>query len=171
MKKLNNFRLIAGLLLSLMLVISSCDEDDDNNVDLPADEVEFKDITLSGAAEVQDPAVVTDGSGEIDAVYDKDTNILTYSIRWELGDENDETVGMHLHGPATKTENAGVVIGIPLSATGGGGYNEEGSSSGSVSGSTRALTQAEEDQLLNGLWYLNIHSTTYPDGELRGQIE
>ena len=33
------------------------------------------------------------------------------------------------------------------------------------------LTQEEEDQLLNGMWYLNIHSTTYPAGELRGQVE
>ena len=29
----------------------------------------------------------------------------------------------------------------------------------------------KEDSLLNGYYYMNFHTTTYPGGEIRGQIE
>jgi hypothetical protein len=35
---------------------------------------------------------------------------------------------------------------------------------------TVTLTDAQETDLLAGLWYLNIHSATYAGGEIRGQI-
>ena len=74
---------------------------------------------------------------------------------------DDETVGMHFHGPATPQQNAGVIIPVT-------GFTNN--STGSLTGSTRALTKAEEKQLLNGLWYFNIHSTTHKGGELRGNL-
>jgi hypothetical protein len=33
-----------------------------------------------------------------------------------------------------------------------------------------ALTSQEEADLKNGLYYVNIHSDAYPDGEIRGQL-
>lgn len=165
-----NFWLMVSLLVSFTLVLSSCDEDDDIN--LPANEVKFENIALTGDAEISNPPVTTTGSGTLNAVYNQDTKKISYTVNWTLGNENDKTVGMHFHGPASITENAPIVIGIPLSSTGGGGYTGggTGSNTGTVSGQTRALTQAEEEQLLDGKWYLNIHSTTYPNGELRGQV-
>jgi hypothetical protein len=166
-----NYWLMACMLLSLMFVLSSCD-DDDGDINIPANEVKFENIALTGAAEVQDPPVSTTGSGTLNAVYNEDTKKISYTINWTLGSSTDKTVGMHLHGPATTTENASIIIGIPLSSTGTGDYDGGGSDSGTgtVSGQTRALTEAEEEQLLGGLWYLNVHSTTYPNGELRGQL-
>ena len=35
----------------------------------------------------------------------------------------------------------------------------------------RTLSQSEGDQLLAGLWYVNVPSDAFPDGEIRGQIE
>ena len=32
------------------------------------------------------------------------------------------------------------------------------------------LTPAQETDLKNGLYYINIHSAEYPDGEIRGQL-
>lgn len=171
MKNLTKRLLMAFVLFSLALVLSNCD-DEEAVVDLPDKEVEFLDIALTGEAEVQTPAVVTDGTGKLNAVYNENTKKITYTISWKLGNESDKTVGMHFHGPATPSENAAIIIGIPLTQNSGGGYTDPGSESeGSVSGQTRALTQEEEDQLLNGMWYLNIHSTTYPSGELRGQVK
>ena len=172
MKLFKNYWLVVSLLLSLVFVVSSCDDDDDGGVDLPDNEVRFDNIALTGAAEVQTPPVTTTGTGELDAVYNMDTRRISYVVTWTLGNASDQTVGMHFHGPATTTQNAPVVIGLPL--TGTSGYDPGSGSSGSsgtISGQTRALTDQEEDDLLNGLWYLNVHSTTYPDGELRGQVE
>lgn len=158
MKKSNNNWLLASMLLCLMFVFSSCDDDDD----VTRNEVIFDDIALTGEPEVQTNPVVTDGEGMLDAIYNKDTNVLTYTITWELGNADDKTTGMHFHGPASLTESAGVVIPIQLSTD---------APMGSITGETRALTQTEEDQLLSGMWYLNIHSSTYPGGELRGQLD
>ena len=32
------------------------------------------------------------------------------------------------------------------------------------------LTDAQEAELLGGMWYFNLHTAQYPDGELRGQV-
>ncbi|WP_461491503.1 CHRD domain-containing protein [Pontibacter sp. HJ8] len=172
MKLFKNYWLVVSLLLSLLFVVNSCDDSDDDDDDTPpAAEVAFNNIALTAANEVQTPPVTSTGTGTLNATYNMDTKKITYRVTWSLGNTNDNTEGMHFHGPASLTESASIVIGIPL-ATGGGGYNpgDDVGSSGSVSGETRALTQVEEDQLLDGLWYLNIHSTTYPNGELRGQL-
>lgn len=68
---------------------------------------------------------------------------------------------MHFHGPAATTANAGVQFDI---------QNYPVRTTGSVSGQTQPLTEAQEADLLNGLWYYNLHTNTFPSGELRGQI-
>jgi hypothetical protein len=44
-----------------------------------------------------------------------------------------------------------------------------GVTSGSFSG-TATITDAQETDLLAGLWYVNIHTTTSGGGEIRGQV-
>jgi hypothetical protein len=171
MKLFKNYWLVVSLLLSLVFVVSSCSDDDDD--DNPStNEVTFENIALTGENEIQNPPIITTGTGELDATYNKDTKRISYAVNWRLGNANDQTVGMHFHGPASKTENAAIIIGIPL--TGSSSYDPDSGNSGSsgtVTGQTRELTQQEEDDLLNGRWYFNIHSTTHPNGELRGQVE
>ena len=41
--------------------------------------------------------------------------------------------------------------------------------SGAYSGSA-TITDLQEADLLNGLWYVNIHTTTSAGGEIRGQV-
>ena len=41
---------------------------------------------------------------------------------------------------------------------------------GSPSFLMRMLTDMDIEQLPGGLWYVNVHSTTYPGGEIRGQF-
>ncbi|MCX2739841.1 CHRD domain-containing protein [Pontibacter anaerobius] len=170
MKQFRNLWLMIGLLFSLTLVLSSCDDDDDDGTIAPVDEVAFENIALTGEAEVQDQPVVTDGSGTLHVFYNMETNVIRYNVTWQLGNDADVTTGMHFHGPATTSESAEIVIGIPISGS-TSGYDEDEPNKGAISGQTRPLTQQEEEQFLSGLWYLNIHSTTYPDGELRGQVD
>jgi len=78
----------------------------------------------------------------------------------------------HIHGPAPIGTAAGVLynLGVP-------GIVTLGSTAGTISGSvdlvagTGGFTIAQQlSQLNGGLWYVNIHDTTFPGGEIRGQI-
>ncbi|CAM3564862.1 CHRD domain-containing protein [Pontibacter korlensis] len=148
-----------SLLVCLMVLgglTVACDDDDDIDI---VDEVEFVNVELLGANER--PPVESSGSGEMDVVYNDATNMLTYTISWELGNPDDNTVAMHFHGPADVNSSAPPVIDIT-------GFDTD--NSGTVTGTTRALTDDEEADLKAGLWYVNIHSATHPSGELRGNL-
>ncbi|MCX2738331.1 CHRD domain-containing protein [Pontibacter anaerobius] len=148
------------LLLCLLLCClgTSCGEDDEGDIGLDK-EIEFNGIALLGSNER--PAVTTAGAGEMDAVYDDVNNTLRYTITWQLGNPDDATTAMHFHGPADVNSSAPPVVTIE-------GFDTD--DNGNLSGTTRKLTQEEEDDLKAGLWYLNIHSTSHPAGELRGNL-
>ena len=158
-RNLLRHRLLLAVLLLLGTFMTACDEDDINLDDLLNNDVNFEGVQLKGANEV--PMVQSDGFGLINVYYNSKTRIITFDLAWTLGKSADQTVGMHFHGPATPQQSAGVIIPVT-------GFTNN--STGSLTGSTRALTKEEEKQLLNGLWYFNIHSTTHPSGELRGNL-
>ena len=108
---------------------------------------------LRGANEV--PPTASMGSGSVDAMFNKDTNLL----RWKLsyaGLTGPATAG-HFHGPAMVGANAGVALGWtgPITSP------MEGSAT---------LTPAQAADLLAGKWYANIHTAASPGGEVRGQM-
>ena len=65
----------------------------------------------------------------------------------------------HLHGPAPTTANAPVIV--PLDVSGG--------LSGTIAGGG-TLSPAQVTDLQAGQVYINVHSTIYPDGEIRAQV-
>lgn len=144
---------VAGL--AAILLTAGCNDDDaDDNL------VTFRNIPLTGANEV--PAITTSGSGTFDGTYNRTTKVLNYTLKWSLGDPAATTTNMHFHGPAEPTESKPPRIPITGFPT--------GSANQSFSGATPALDATQEEELLNGKWYVNIHSSTYPGGELRGQL-
>ncbi len=108
---------------------------------------------LSGASEV--PPVISNGSGTIDAVLNKQTNTLNWTITY-AGLSGPVTAG-HFHGPAMAGQNAGVAV--PLT----------GSMASPIKGSA-TLTAAQATDLMAGKWYVNLHTAANPSGELRGQV-
>ena len=66
----------------------------------------------------------------------------------------------HIHGPAPAGMNAAIII--PLTIT--------GTTSGTVTG-TATMDQAQMDMMLSGQTYVNIHSSNYPAGEIRAQVQ
>ncbi len=113
--------------------------------------------TLSGLEEV--PPNASPGTGNLRGTYDDNTNTIVFLVYWQNFTAG--TTAAHFHGPALPGVNAGVQIGFtgfPTAVT-----------SGSY-GNIFVLTAAQETQLLNGLWYVNIHSSQFPGGEIRSQL-
>ncbi len=65
----------------------------------------------------------------------------------------------HIHGPAAKGVNAGVLIPLSVDAAKGTLSKES------------VVTDAQIADLKAGKWYVNIHSQAFPGGEIRGQLE
>ncbi|RIL06906.1 MAG: CHRD protein [Proteobacteria bacterium] len=113
--------------------------------------------SLDGAQET--PAVVTPATGFATGSYDDVTNLLTWSITYS--DLIGTTTNAHFHGPAAPGVGpAGVQLGISFTS---------GVTAATLNGSG-TITEAQEADLLAGLWYINIHSTFRTGGEIRGQV-
>jgi hypothetical protein len=110
---------------------------------------------LDGANEV--PMTFSGGSGTALASYDDTTGMLSWSVTYD--GLTSEATGAHFHGPAAEGENAGVQLNI----------GETGLAS-PLQGAA-PITPEQAAALLGGLWYVNIHSATFPDGEIRGQLK
>ncbi len=65
----------------------------------------------------------------------------------------------HIHGPAPVGVNAGVLVALPGPAA----------TFGTLSGVV-AVTPTIVGHMLAGNTYVNIHTSTYPGGEIRGQV-
>lgn len=113
------------------------------------------DFDLSGCQEV--PRVSTTGTGNASVTVDTLNNTVT--VEGSFSDLTSPATAAHIHGPAKQGQNAGVILTLELS----------GDTSGFITGNG-TLTPAEIDDVLNGLTYVNVHSDTYPGGEIRGQI-
>lgn len=116
------------------------------------------DLALSGQFEV--PANPSTASGVLVGTYDDATNVLSFTLMFNglLG----QATAAHFHGPAAAGTNGPVVIGFA-------GF-PAGVTSGTYS-NTYTLTPPQESELLCGMWYVNIHTTLFPGGELRSQLK
>lgn len=121
---------------------------------------------LNGA---QDGGGARQGSGSVNLTLSGTTLSLSGSYS---GLTTPSSAG-HIHGPAPVGVNTNVLYDL-----GALGILTLGATSGTYSGSltigplqSGAYTVAQQISDLNtGLWYLNIHDSTFPGGEIRGQI-
>ena len=112
---------------------------------------------LEGAQEV--PPVATTATGIAIAELNAAENQLTTTVYWS-GLTTPTHLG-HIHGPAAVGAPAGVIFDLmpPLGAT-----------SGSVVAWTGAINATQVGYLKASQLYVNIHSTMYMAGEVRGQL-
>jgi hypothetical protein len=100
--------------------------------------------------------------------FDDVTKLLTINVGWGSANGFTNLTGnataMHIHGPASFTANAGVLIGLDSL----GGYNSS-ATAGGFSGTT-TLTATNEARLLAGTLYINVHTSTNGGGEIRGNL-
>jgi|RhiMethySRZTD1v2_1073278.scaffolds.fasta_scaffold03323_21 CHRD domain-containing protein len=109
--------------------------------------------TLNAAQEVQTPAVNSTATGTGTFQFNDVTKRLTYHVTFT---GLTPTAG-HFHGPAAAGSNAGVQIALT-------------DLSSPIEGMTDALNATQEGDLLAGRWYVNLHTSAFPNGEIRGQV-
>lgn len=115
---------------------------------------EMSNFTAELTAEAAGAADST-ATGSLEATYDSETMEFTWTATYD-GLTGPATAA-HFHGPAAEGEDAGPVVPI------------EGDLASPIEGSA-TLTDEQVTQLMDGLWYLNIHTEQYPGGEIRGQV-
>lgn len=101
----------------------------------------------------------TPGSGVFNGAYDEATNRMTFAVTWNA--LTGAVTGMHFHGPGAVGVPADIEI--PLS---GFDAADTGIFADSVT-----LNATQETDLLADLWYINLHTSLNPSGEVRGQID
>jgi CHRD domain/PEP-CTERM motif len=134
--------------------------------------------TLDGVQEVPQSAPVGGastvtqkdfpGAGSAAVTFDNVTNLLSWNV--VFSGLIAPTVDAHFHGPTNPGDPAGFGIASPVRV-----------SIRAVSGLSSPLIGSfdldnllnegfHEANLLSGLWYINIHTTAFPSGEIRGQV-
>ena len=139
--------LACGVLLASLLGLSAC------YTSPMSSNISTLNASLSGANEV--PATTSSGMGSLTANLDKQTSLLNWTVTYS--GLSGPVTGAHFHGPAKRGENAGIAL--PFT----------GSLESPVRG-TATLTAAQVDAVMNGNWYVNLHTAANPNGEIRGQI-
>ena len=114
--------------------------------------------TIDGAQANAGAGTGSAATGSATMTFDDVSSLFSWDISWS-GLEGTVTVA-HFHGPATPGQNAGVQVDIGAIS---------GLTSPSIGSTVIGTGQAAD--LLAGLWYVNIHSTQDPGGEIRGQVQ
>ena len=145
--------LFLGVALVVSTLFISCDKDDD-------DTMNDQTYTTTGNANgtQMSPSNTSTSTGTLTGTYNARTNVWQYNISWS---NLSATAGLvQVYGPAGMGVNGTLLF--PLSITTPG---VSGSASGSIT-----LTDAQETALLANNTYYTVSSTTYPSGEIRGQV-
>ncbi len=121
---------------------------------------------INSTQEVPSPTLPGAGAPEPlgmgNVTYDTDTNLLSWTISYENLTGGVVSPGAHFHGPAAPGATAGIKVFIsdgdpPDPATG-------------VFTGSATIDEADEPDLLGGLWYVNLHTAMNQSGEIRGQV-
>lgn len=144
----SSLRQIPIIVMACVLIFAGSCKDDE---DVPQDpNVIFK-ATLSGTSEV--PANGSTGTGNATLTFNKDTKIFTVSVTYT----GVPATASHIHKGAAGTAGS-IVFGFTSPVTSPINYTSV------------ALDAAQEADLMANLYYVNVHSATYPGGEIRGQL-
>ena len=109
-------------------------------------------ITLEGSQETPPNGSPATGGGFVE--FDTTTNTIYYNIAYS-GLSSSETAA-HIHGFSARGVASGVLSGLPP---------------GSPKIGSVTFGPAQQADILAGLSYFNIHTTNFPGGEIRGQID
>jgi hypothetical protein len=132
--------------LSVLLFMTGCDKND-----YKTDPTVTFTSTLNGSNE--ETATGSTATGTASATYNMNTKILDVTVNYT----GLTPVAGHIHKGALKV--SGPVI-FPFTAP----------LTSPIYFTSPALDATQEADLLAGLYYVNLHTATFPNGEIRGQL-
>ena len=115
-----------------------------------AETMTFK-ADMKGSSEV--PPADSAATGSADVTLDTATKKLSWTVT-STGLSGEATAA-HFHGPADPGVNADPAVDI----------------SAAVAKGSADISDQQIADLEAGKWYINIHTSKFPDGEIRGQVE
>jgi hypothetical protein len=104
---------------------------------------------LTGAAQV--PPADSAATGTVEVSLDTEAKTVDWVVTTE--GLTGEPTASHIHGPAAATESAGPVIDTLATMEG-----------------SAPITDEQITDLTSGMYYHNVHTEKFPDGEIRGQL-
>ncbi|GAA4333634.1 CHRD domain-containing protein [Flaviaesturariibacter amylovorans] len=154
---LHSLRFSGFAALALVLAVS-CTKSPSGKVYTSTNPMTFQQV-------VPQPTPVSNGSGTVEASYDQNTRLLSYTVRWQA---TDSATAIHVHGLG----EAGFAAPIIQNVASGVPRRTSGSFSNTLLIDGIVL---KEDELLSGRYYIDLHTKAYANaaagGELRGQLE
>ena len=151
MKNFSKLLLTMFIVAAAIIALNACNKDDDNK---PKNMFDF---TASINAAQETPPTGESGTGTCTATYDSITNALSYTLTWN--GLTGAPTAMHFH-----KADVGVPGDVEIPITG-----FAAAADGTLTASA-TVDQEEEHDLLEGKFYVNIHTAAHPDGEIRGQL-
>jgi hypothetical protein len=113
--------------------------------------------TLSGLNEVGPNASPATGFGTV--VLNAAQTQITVDESWS--GLTAPATASHIHGPGGAGTNAGVIFGFS---------GVPAATSGAIPEQIFAINATQVSYLFAGFMYMNVHSSTFPGGEIRGQL-
>jgi Ca2+-binding RTX toxin-like protein len=114
--------------------------------------------TASPSGDQEVPPVNSSAEARGSVVLSGDGSRIT--VRLEFSGLGSANTLSHIHGPAAVGSNGPVIFDLGSS----------GGTAGVLGPLEFAINAEQRAQLLDGLWYFNVHSSNHPTGEIRGQI-
>ena len=138
------------LLFVSVLAFVSCSDDDDNNSSGSSSTVTTYKATLNGASEV--PANSSTATGTANLEYNSSSKTFNITVTYT----GMTATNGHIHKGAVGISGPPV---FPFT-----------SFSSPIYFTSTTLDATQIIDLGSNLYYVNLHSTAYPDGEIRGQL-
>jgi hypothetical protein len=169
---MRNRAAILGIAAAVTVVVA-CGDDSDSTEPNLLPSITYR-ATLSGANERPTP-VNSQGTGTFVGVYDPNTGFMTYTVTYSGLGTNSTLAHIHCCGSTDQAVSALVNF-----ASFGNVFFTPGSTSGSFNGVILLTPAFSANATINGdslrkamdagLTYVNIHTTQFGGGEIRGQI-
>jgi hypothetical protein len=110
---------------------------------------------LTGAQEVPPSGSTAVGFGRVTFLSD-----TTIRVSLQFSGLGSNQTMAHIHGPAAPGASGPIIFDI----------GSQGATSGLFRNLIFVVTPQQMQDFRNGLWYFNVHSVNFPNGEIRGQI-
>ena len=158
--KLIRLTALTTLAFALLIGTSSCEKNAEKK---KTTDYQKNDIPMTGAKVV--PTSASPALGTLNVFYTKETRLLNYSFSWS-GLSGNPSVGIGVYGPVP--EGFAVSPTAPVQTISTSGLTSTGTKSGVLLADGVVI---KEQDLLNGMYYIQLRTPAYPAGEIRAQIK